>query len=56
MTPAGGVAHCRERRSTVRRKHEEVETREEKSEEVEMEEGDAASRIPSGRPRRRGRS
>lgn len=58
MTPAGGRCALQKEKGTVRRNTRAVETREERGEEEEEEEegGDAASRIPSGRLRRRGRS
>lgn len=50
MTPAGGRGALQKEKGAVR-----TNTQEERGEEEE-EEGDAASRIPSGRLRRRGRS
>lgn len=54
--PCKGRCALQEEKGTVRRKNMEVETREERRKERGEGDGDAASRIPSERLRRRGRS
>ncbi len=57
--PCRGCCALQKEKGTVRRNTRKVETREERGEEEEEKEeegGDAVSRIPSGRLRRRGRS